>query len=377
MCRGKLVQKFNWVNNMSNMKIIVLALLLITTSSGFISCTTAPTKQTMQSAIQQTPEEEAVRKIEKFFYLNDREMFNSEVLKFAKEYPNSTYKLYISLLNSRQMFLDNRLTEALEVNKFVQTESFNTNKKIYYESLFYSSDIYESLGKLDNSLAVLVECEKNHLMLSDRIRLFELPLKLSVAYARLSQSELSLNYMKKTESGLKEFLSKENHSKKTLSEIYYEIGSGVLSPSFLDYYTDANKFSIVFRYLIYCLNLNENPYSEKSKNQLMLQLKSLWEQVQTDAVPSTGDRLEDEKIRFDKLTNFSKLLNSIQLLEPLEEKQINAFQKEFFTYLSEVQKQTFNEIYSQYKYTPPTDESFRHRVFRDQLKTEDVENKKQ
>jgi hypothetical protein len=145
----------------------------------------------------------------------------------------------------------------------------------------------------------------------------------------------------------------------------------------MDYYTDANKFSITYKYLIYCLNLNESPYADKAKNQLVTQLKSLWAQVQVEAVPSTGDKLEDEKLRFAKLTHLSKILNSIQMLEPIGVKQLTSAEKEFFAYLEEVQKLTFNEIYAQYKYTPPTEESFRHRVFRDQMKLEDAEKKKQ
>ncbi len=197
---------------------------------------------------------------------------------------------------------------------------------------------------------------------------------MSVAYARMNQTDLSMNYTKKTEAGLKEYLSKENLNKKSLSEIYYEIG--VMAPTFMDYYTDANKFSITYKYLIYCLNLNEGPYGEKAKTQLMAQLKSLWAQVQIDAVPSTGDKIEDEKVRFAKLTHLSKILNSIQMLEPIGVKQLTPAEKDFFVYLEEVQKLTFNEIYAQYKYTPPTEESFRHRVFRDQ-KLEDAEQKKQ
>lgn len=356
---------------MKSVAIIFLTLVLTA------SCVNKPLKESIVGVAPMTPEETDVRNIEKLFYLNDREMFNNAILKFSKEYPNSVYKLYINLLTSRIQFQDNLLSQALELNQNIQKEAFSVNQKIYYEALFYSSEIYEALGKLENSLAVLVECEKNNLKLNDRIRLFELPLKLAVSYARINQMDLSISYIKKTEFGLKEYLSKENLSKKSLSEIYYEIGAGVMGPTFMDYYTDANKFSIVYKYLIYSLNLNETPYAEKSKGQLVGQLKSLWSQVQAEAVPSTGDKIEDEKIRFAKLTHFSKILNSLQMLEPIGIKQLTPTEKEFFAYLKEIQNLTFNEIYAQYKYTPPTEESFRHRVFRDQLKVEDVEKQKQ
>lgn len=199
---------------------------------------------------------------------------------------------------------------------------------------------------------------------------------MSVAFARMNQTELSMNYTKKTEAGLKAYLSKENLNRKYLSEIYYEICVGVLAPTFMDYYTDANKFLITYNYLIYCLNLNEGKYGEKAKMRLMAQLKSLWSQVQVDAAPSTGDKIEHEKVRFGKLTHLSKILNSIQMLEPIGVKQLTPAEKDFFVYLDEVQKLSFNEIYAQYKYTTPTEESFRHRVFREQ-KLEDVENKMQ
>lgn len=355
-------------------KITFLVLILGLVAASCISKSKGPS---ILAPSALTPEENDVRAIEKFFYLNDRDMFNKASEKFSKDYPNSIYRLYTRLLISRQMFQDNQLTQALEINLAVQKEAFTVNEKIYYEAVFYSSEIYEGLGKLENSLATLVECEKNNLKLNDRIRLFELPLKMSVAYARMNQNDLSISYVKKTEQGLKEYLSKENLNKKSLSEIYYEIGVGVLAPTFMDYYTDANKFSITYKYLIYCLNLNESPYADKAKNQLVTQLKSLWAQVQAEAVPSTGDKLEDEKIRFAKLTHLSKILNSIQMLEPIGVKQLTSAEKEFFAYLEEVQKLTFNEIYAQYKYTPPTEESFRHRVFRDQMKLEDAEKKKQ
>lgn len=369
----KLVIKFN---SRSRMKFLVLILAfgLVTNSC---SSRGKSTESFIMASSSTSQEDKEVENIEKLFYLKDREMFNLAVLRFAKDYPHSTFKLYVNLLTSRMLFNDNQLTQALELNDKIQKEAFNNNEKLYYEALFYSADIYEALGKLDNALAVLVECEKNGLKLNDRIRLFELPLKLSVSYSRLNQNNLSVNYVLKTESGLKEYLSKEYLSKKSLSEVYYELGSGTLSPSFFDYYTDANKFNLVFKYLIYCLNLNEAPYADKAKNYLFSQLKSLMSQVQPEAAPSTGDKIEDEKMRFNKLTSFSKLLNSMQILQPIGERQLTIHEKEFFAYLEEVQKKTFDDIYALYRYTPPTEESFRHQIFRDQLKLNDIDNLKQ
>lgn len=320
-----------------------------------------------------TEEEIEISKIEKSYYLNDRSAFSTAKEKFTKDFPNSNYKLFIELLTSRLLFQDNQFSQALEMNQSIQKSAYNVNNKIYYETLFYSSDIYESLGRLDNSLAVLVEAENYGLFLSDRVRLFELPLKLSIAYARLNQNEMSLNYINKTESGLKEYLSKENHSKKTLSEIYFEIGAGVPSPALADYYTDAKKFSLIYKYLIYCLHFNETPYSEKSKQQLILQINSLWNQTHDGVAIATGDKIADDRLRFKKLTDFSRILNSIKLFEPLEDRQVSTNQKEFFLFIDEIQNKTFNEIYAQYKLTPPTEESFGHGIFRGNLKTEKIE----
>ncbi len=116
-------------------KIISLILIVGLVVASCISKTKGPT---ILTASTQTPEENDVRSIEKFFYLNDREMFNNSTAKFNKEYPNSIYRLYIKLLTSRQMFQDNQLTQALEVNQNVQKEAFSVNEKIYYAAVFYS-----------------------------------------------------------------------------------------------------------------------------------------------------------------------------------------------------------------------------------------------
>ncbi|MCB0370342.1 MAG: hypothetical protein KDD45_13180 [Bdellovibrionales bacterium] len=357
-------------------KKIFLFLMLIFCNFLLMSCSTKETiRDNSQPGIPVSQEEKEIGNIEKFFYLQDRDGFRLAIQKFNKSYPNSVYQLYIDLLNSRVLYQENQLNDALALNEKIQKQAFDVNKKLYYEALFYSSDIYESLGKLDNSLAVLVECEKNNLLLKEKIRLFELPLKLSVAYARLKQNDLSFKYIKQTELGLQTFLSERNQSKKTLSEIYFEIGSGILSPSFFDYYTDANKLNIVYKYLIYCLNLNEQPYAGKAKDQLISQLKSLWDQVQISSDPSTGDRSIDERNRFNKLTHFSKLLNSMQLLEPLKDRQQGQEQRDFFVYLTDLQNETFDEIYSAYQYTPPTEESFNNQIYRKNLKLENVDGK--
>ncbi|MCK6599456.1 MAG: hypothetical protein L6Q37_13905 [Bdellovibrionaceae bacterium] len=355
-------------------KIVYLSATIITGSVLFFQgC--AHKAEVLSSVKEEVPiltqEEQEIIDIEKLFYLNEVEKMEVLVLNFDKNHPNSTFRNYLQLLLSRNLYKSNKLSDALVANMKVQNEAFIANKKLYYEALFYSSDIYESQGKYDNVLATLVECEKNKDLLNEKIKYFELPLKLAISYARLNQNDLSLKYLNETEIGLKDFLSKGNHTRKSISQLYYEIGSGTNQVVSNDFFIEFKKISLTYKYLIYSLNLHEDTFSDKAKQQLMEQLKSTWNLVSMEGTQEIS-KAEKENIKFVKLTEFSKMLNAIQLMEPLEDKQKTNYQKEFFSFVEDLQNKTYEQIYSNYNYTPPTEESFRHNVFREKLQLEEV-----
>lgn len=315
-----------------------------------------------------------LNEIEQDFLLDDTSSFEEKSKTFLNEHPNSIYVQYVNLLSSKALLKKNQLNEALALNQEVQNKTFNANKEIYYLALFESADIYEAQEKYDKSLASLSEVEKSKQYLPPKKKLFELPLKLSVAYARLNLNDLTFKYLKETQNGLNEYLKTEALDNKALSKLYLEIGGGLSQWQSNEFELELRKFILTYKFLIYSMNRNESSFSEKAQKKLISQIQWIWNLSQTQRTLPDSDRIEEEKIQFFKMTEFSKLLNSIKMFEPLDGQKKTPLQDEFFNYVGQIQDVVLEKIYARYKYTPPTQESFRHQIFRDGLTIENSDN---
>lgn len=314
------------------------------------------------------------QELERVFLLEDNSEFETKKTEYFKRHPNSRYVQYVHLLSSKMYLKKNLLTEALSANQEVQNKTFNASKEIYYLALFESADIYEAQEKYDKSLAALVEAEKNKNYLPAKKRLFELPLKLSVAYSRLNLTELTFKYLKETQSGLNEYLKMESLDNTALAKLYLEIGGGLNQWQSNDFSLELRKFLMTYKFLVYSMNRNDSSFSDKAQKKLKAQIQWIWNLSQTQRTSPDLDRLEEEKAQFLKMTEFSKLLNSVKMFEPLEGQKKSSLQEEFFSYVEQVQEVVLEKIFAQYKYTPPTQESFRHQIFRENLTIENLEN---
>ncbi len=311
-----------------------------------------------------------INEIDQAFLLDEMPLFEEKARVFLRDNPNSVFIQYVNLLSSKLLLKKNQLNEALTLNQEVQNKTFNANKEIYYLAMFESADIYEAMEKYDKSLASLSEAEKSKQYLPAKKRLFELPLKLSVGYARLNLTELTFKYLKETQIGLNEYLKKESLNSKELAKLYLEMGGGLSQWQSNEFELELRKFILTYKFLVYSMNRNEESYSGQAQKKLISQIQWIWNLTQTQRSLTDSDRIEEEKIQFLKMTEFSKLLNSIKMFEPLEGQKKSPLQDEFFTYVGQIQDVVLEKIYAQYKYTPPTQESFRHQIFRDGLTIE-------
>ena len=353
-------------------KSIITGSICLVLCCVFLSCVSKKTV-TEDPAVPDASRNDA-QELDKIFLLEDNSTFESKKDAYIKAYPNSIYVQYVQLLSSKMYLKKNMLSEALTANTDVQNKTFNANKEIYYLALFESADIYEAQEKYDKSLAVLVEAEKNKGYLPLKKRLFELPLKLSVAYSRLNLTELTFKYIKETQSGLSEYLKMEALDNAALAKLYLEIGGGLTQWQSNDFSLELRKFVMTYKFLVYSMNRNDTAFSEKAQKKLREQIQWIWNLSQTQRTAPDSDRLEEEKAQFLKMTEFSKLLNSIKMFEPLDGQKKTPLQDEFFSYVEQVQDVVLEKIFAQYKYTPPTQESFRHQIFRENLTIENLEN---
>lgn len=338
----------------------------------FVGCASKDTKNE-EPVLPDTSQVDA-QELDRIFLLEDTATFEAKRDAYLKAHPNSRYVQYVHLLSSKLNLKKNLLAEALAANQEVQNKTFSSNKEIYYLALFESADIYEAQEKYDKSLAALVEAEKNKGYLPAKKRLFELPLKLSVAYSRLNLTELTFKYIKETQNGLNEYLKMESLDNAALAKLYLEIGGGLTQWQSNDFSLELRKFLMTYKFLVYSMNRNDTEFSEKAQKKLRGQIQWIWNLSQTQRTAPDLDRLEEEKAQFLKMTEFSKLLNSIKMFEPLDGQKKSPLQEEFFGYVEQVQDVVLEKIFAQYKYTPPTQESFRHQIFRENLTIENLEN---
>lgn len=338
-----------------------------------LSCATKPAEKSRPQEADGSQIRMRVQELDKIFLLEDVPLFETKREAFLTDYPNSVYVQYVYLLSSKLFLKKNLLNEALSANLEVQSKTFKANKEIYYLAIFESADIYEAMESYDKSLAALNEAERNKEYLPKRARLFEVPLKLSVAYARLNLNDLAFKYIKGTQAGLNEYLKEEPLDGADLAKLYLEIGGGLSQWQSNEFDLELRKFHLTYKFLVYSMNRNEGSFSDKAQKKLIGQIQWIWNLSQTKRSLPDSDRIEEEKNQFLKMTEFSKLLNSIKMLEPLEGQKKTLLQEEFFSYVGQIQEVVLEKIYAQYKYTPPTQESFRHQLFRDHLNLESSE----
>jgi hypothetical protein len=355
-----------------NLKSKLMASICLAACIVFIGCASKDAKKE-ESVVPDTSKIDA-QELDRIFLLEDTTAFEAKRDAYLKAFPNSQYVQFVHLLSSKLSLKKNSLAEALSTNQEVQNKTFSSNKEIYYLALFESADIYEAQEKYDKSLAALVEAEKNKNYLPPRKRLFELPLKLSVAYSRLNLTELTFKYIKETQNGLNEYLKMESLDNSALAKLYLEIGGGLNQWQSNDFSLELRKFLMTYKFLIYSMNRNDSEFSDKAQKKLKGQIQWIWNLSQTQRAAPDLDRLEEEKVQFLKMTEFSKLLNSIKMFEPLEGQKKSPLQEEFFGYVEQVHEVVLEKIFAQYKYTPPTQESFRHQIFRENLTIENLEN---
>lgn len=355
-----------------SLKIKIISSLCVAVCFVFIGCASKDVKK--EEPVMADTSQADAQELDRIFLLEDFDFFETKRDAYLKAYPNSQYIQYIYLLSSKVNLKKNFLTEALAINQEVQNKTFSSNKEIYYLALFESADIYEAQEKFDKSLAALVEAEKNKNYLPPKKRLFELPLKLSVAYSRLNLNELTFKYIKETQSGLNEYLKLEALDNTALAKLYLEIGGGLTQWQSNDFALELRKFLMTYKFLVYSMNRNDLAFSGKAQAKLKGQIQWIWNLSQAQRTTPEFDRLEEEKSQFLKMTEFSKLLNSIKMFEPLEGQKRSPLQEEFFSYVEQVQEIVLEKIFAQYKYTPPTQESFRHQIFREHLTIENLEN---
>lgn len=305
-----------------------------------------------------------IRVTEDLFIKNDFKNFLIETEKFKKENPQSLYIQYIRLLEARALLKQGKVSESFDINMDVQNQTFNASKPIYYRALFNSAEIFEAKNDFEKLLAALTECEKNKQYLESRQKWIELPIKLAVAYERLNLGKLSFENVTKAQQGLNQYLKENSLEVSALNQLYYEIGIAPLNWQSHDFQLELNKFSISYKYLVYSMNRDLEPFSKLAKNKMDEQIKWIWQLANTLPMDSFTDRIEQDKIQFYRMTEFSKLLNNIKTLEPLEGQKVLPLQREFYAQVDKILEDALEIIYAKYRYTPPTGESFRHQIFR-------------
>lgn len=328
-------------------KIICLASIYFLGACAHLS--SAP--QRVQTATSKN-EENDILNAEKLLALGRNEEARIQFRNFQENYSQSLYFQSARLGEAQALEALGQWSEAIALDRDVYLKTLKQQPEIAALALYRMSFSYEALGDDTKTLAALLDARNMQSHLPSEVALAEVPARLAALYGRMEGREQeAMKYLSEAEKGIESLRqSRQKTDSSWLAKTYFQMGSLSTNQLSADNYEQSIEGQkMVQVYLLKALQLNEPAWSKKSLEQLKNTYQrffNLFESQKTDRQRqvSMGGSLTD-------------LIQQAELFRPLRAQVANNFEKDFFSYLSEVSAQTEKALYQNGESMSLTDES--------------------
>jgi tetratricopeptide (TPR) repeat protein len=219
-------------------------------------------------------------------YLDSENQFKD----YLKEYPVSVYTAHAYYGLARSLEFQEKWPEAIEVYRILAQQARELRPELSALAMYRLSYCYEALGDEVRTQATLMDAEGMALHLPMAVREVEIPARKAASLLRRGDFQAARKLLVKlNESVPAVFNLGESPNQSEMARVFLQIGSLSLRPlneeNFL-LYIDA--FENLQTYLWRSWSLNQSPWSERSRDQLVGSYQTLWNRAQDLEVGPKG-----------------------------------------------------------------------------------------
>lgn len=204
-----------------------------------------------------------------------------------------------------------RCQQAAERYRSVVKSTLTRQGRIYAQALFRLSYVYECLGDNPKVIATLLDLHRRDSFLDENVKLAEVPARLAAAYARVGNRTTAEKYFKLASEGIQRLNIKfKNQSNQTVTLVQTLYLMGRFNQKELlalgDGLEMVQSISFLQPYLLQAVEMNVNPWSEKSAQDILLAYDHIYKILQSPQPESDEDSLIAERNQKSKQRQLAK-----------------------------------------------------------------------
>lgn len=244
--------------------------------------------------------------------------------------------------------------EAVQLYRNISLKNEKDHRVIAGLALYRMSFAFEALGDDLKAVAALLDARRKGAGLPNEVLEAQIPARLAMLYARHSREAEAMAYLNEAERGITKVIIEKGKEAPVdwLAKIYFEMGSvsaNQLTLSTVEDFVRAQK--VVQIYLIKSLKQNDPVWSTRSLKQLQDTYRSILNQVEIG--------INDPKVLSTVGGSFFELLDQAELFKPLADQKVNSYEKDFYSFLSDIRKKAQLLIFGTSENLTLTEESQR------------------
>lgn len=321
----------------------------------------APKK--VDEGLRKTQEDRILRAEEQLAALNyaqAEEQFKS----YLKDNPVSVYTAHAYYGLGRSLEFQEKWAEAIEIYKILSQQAKTLRPELAALGMYRLSYCYEALGDEIRTQATLLDAEGMAMHLPAAVREVEIPARQAASLLRRGDFAGAKKLLVKLNEAVPAvFNLAQAPNQNEMARVFLQIGTLSLRPlseeNFLLY---VDTFENLQTYLWRSWSLNQEPWSERAREQLLGSYQNFWNRTQDieigpkgmDAQAAARIRSETQRKWIGAIVKMAGSLKSYAGDEITEKKNVTPGLSEF---LAQIEKQGDAVLYGQQELLPLTTES--------------------
>lgn len=309
------------------MKKMMICFLLLSSCSYF--------SKRAEPEVLITPDQAAMNHSENLLKMGQFDAARVSYETIQQRFPQSLYFEAARLGQAQSLEGLGRYTEALELNKDIANKNRAYRPEIAAIAFYHMSFCYEALGDDLKTVAALLDAKTLSAKLPPAIANAEIPARLAQVYGRQGRQDEAIAYLNEAEKGLAKVRDQgeKDLDKSWLAKTYVQMGSVSTNQLSAEGYEPfLLGQALVQPYLLKALSLDDPEWSKKAASKLKETYRDLYLQLESFH--------EQRQLQADLGGKFLNNIDQAELYKPISELTLNAYEKDFYTFLSEVKKKT-------------------------------------
>jgi hypothetical protein len=288
-------------------------------------------------------ENQEIERIRTILNRAEYEQSLQEFRRFEAEKPQSMYFQAARLGEAESLAGLERHGEAATMLRDIYLKTVRYQPEIAARAMYQLSFAYEAEGDDAKTIASLLDAQKLSQHLPRETARAEIPARLAMVYGKSGREVEARSYLSQADRGLMELMTEEKLGDEWLAKTYYQMGSvSTAQVSTENYSSVVQGQKMVQVYLFRSMALNKGVWSQKSLAHLKSTYRDLFSQLNVSAPVNAGTAAAEQREMGAELVD---LINQAELYKPVNAKQTNGLQKDFFSYLTGIKVKTEALLY--------------------------------